>query len=51
MYCNILQEELLGTSFDQGFDMSTLIFQQDNDTKHISHMLRDWFADQEFELI
>jgi hypothetical protein len=39
MYLNILQEELYTTIDNYGLDVSTVIFQQDNDLKHSSTLL------------
>lgn len=44
-YCRILSHSLLGSLCNQNTDPSTIIFQQDNDSKHKSRMATRWFED------
>ena len=51
MYRDILKAELLDTYKWQELDPEEYVFQQDNDSKHSSYLLQDWFAEQEFEVM
>ena len=48
---DILKAELLDTYKWQELDPEEYVFQQDNDSKHSSYLLQDWFAEQEFEVM
>ena len=43
VYCQILEEALLGTISDHSLNSAQIIFQQDNDPKHTSAAARKWF--------
>lgn len=45
-YKRILQEGLLGTARGFRVDLSSLVFQRDNDPKHKSRRLKCWFEKQ-----
>ena len=51
MYRDILKAELLDTYEWQELDPEEYVFQQDNDPKHNSHLLKNWFAEQDFEVM
>lgn len=51
VYREILQQELLDTISKHGLDESTVVFQQDNDPKHNSILLREWFSEQGFSVM
>ncbi|GBB91525.1 hypothetical protein RclHR1_18890004 [Rhizophagus clarus] len=43
LYCQILTEDFLGTLSYYDLEIYGVIFQQDNDPKHISNRTKDWF--------
>ena len=44
-YCNILSESLLGTLTNYSTTTSSILYQQDNDSKHTSWQAQMWFKD------
>jgi hypothetical protein len=48
LYLQILKDELLNTLQYHGFNPSDIIFQQDNDSKHICKKVKGWLEEQEF---
>lgn len=44
-YCDILSKSLLGTLSDHSLSPRTIIFQQDNDPKHMSRAATTWFEE------
>jgi len=53
-YVSILQQSLLGTLKDwklKKTGKNKVIFQQDNDPKHTSHVARDWFQKQKVSVL
>src|SRR6266404_8405316 len=53
-YVSILQQSLLGTLKDwklKKTGKNKVIFQQDNDPKHASHVARDWFQKQKVSIL
>jgi len=42
--CNIYEESLLGTLDDHWMSTAEVIFQEDNDSKHTSHLARQWHS-------
>lgn len=51
MYCNIIEESLLGTLKDQSLKPSDVIIQQDNDPKHTSGRAKAWFSAHGLDLL
>ena len=51
LYFQILKDELLNTIQYHGFNPSNIIFQQDNDSKHICKKVKEWLKEQEFRTI
>ena len=51
LYLEILKEDLWESIHEKGFDPAQVIFQQDNDPKHKSHLVRDWLAEQPFAVM
>ena len=43
-YIEILENALLPTISDHGYNVRHWIFQQDNDSKHTSHMAQNWLS-------
>jgi hypothetical protein len=43
-YCSILEREFLGTLEDHDIDLENIISQQDNDPKHTSKLVKEWFV-------
>ncbi len=53
-YVDILQQSLLGTLKDQKLKKTgkdKIIFQQDNDPKHTSHVAKDWFQNRKVTVL
>ncbi len=50
-YCKILKKGLLGTLTDHGDRQSVVIFQQDKDPKHKSHLAMTWFAEHNIRVL
>ena len=50
-YCKILSQSLLGSLSDQKTAPSSIIFQQDNDSKHTSRMAARWFEDHDITVL
>ncbi|TFY81292.1 hypothetical protein EWM64_g2724 [Hericium alpestre] len=50
-FCAILEESLKGSLFDHQLDPSTIIYQQDLDPKHTSHLAAQWFAKNHITLL
>lgn len=51
MYKEILEQELIHTVLAYNMNPTSVIFQQDNDPKHISKNVRHWLNLQEFTLL
>jgi len=51
LYVQILENELQQTLVDYGFTPEDIIFQQDNDSKHIGRKAREWLKEHEFEVM
>ena len=43
LYIEILEDELMKSIDYHGKTLSDIIFQQDNDSKHTSKKVKDWF--------
>ncbi|KAG1442998.1 hypothetical protein G6F55_012800 [Rhizopus delemar] len=48
-YLEVLKDDLLKTMEIYGLDSSNIVFQQDNDPKHISKIVKEWINQQPFE--
>ena len=48
-YCHILDSAFMGSLCDHGKSICSIIFQQDNDPKHTSHLAQEYFGDQSFD--
>lgn len=51
LYKSILQEDFLETVDWYGLELKNIIFQQDNDSKHKSKIVRDWLVEQSFSIL
>ena len=51
LYCEILQDDLLGTYQDLGLDYHDRYFQQDNDPKHTLKLAQAWFHKNHVDLL
>jgi hypothetical protein len=51
IYCQILQEDLLGKFDDLDLDRRDYYFQQDNDPKHTSRVATTWFATNKVDVL
>ena len=49
LYLQILKDELLNSLQYYGLNPSDIIFQQDNDPKHICKKVKEWLEEQDFE--
>ena len=51
LYTQILQDELQNSLIHYGRDPSSIIFQQDNDSKHTCQKARKWFKDHDYNVL
>ncbi|KAG1039008.1 hypothetical protein G6F43_012598 [Rhizopus delemar] len=50
-YLEVLKDDLLKTMESYGLDSSKVVFQQDNDPKHTSKIVKEWINQQPFEAL
>ncbi|KAG1080113.1 hypothetical protein G6F42_023464 [Rhizopus arrhizus] len=50
-YLEALKDDLLKIMESYGLDSSKIVFQQDNDTKHTSKVVKEWINQQPFEAL
>ena len=51
VYVDILDRAFLGTLRFRKLEVGDIIFQQDDDSKHTSHIARQWFEDHGVEVL
>ena len=51
LYADILDDEFLQTLEYYGLEKEEIVFQQDNDPKHTSHIARRWFKDNKVNVL
>ena len=51
LYVNILNDELIQTLEYYEYSKDDIVFQQDNDPKHTSRLAKNWFAENEIEVL
>ncbi|EIE79985.1 hypothetical protein RO3G_04690 [Rhizopus delemar RA 99-880] len=50
-YLEVLKDDLLKTMKSYGLDSSKMVFQQDNDPKHTSKVVKEWISQQPLEAL
>ncbi|KAG0734448.1 hypothetical protein G6F23_012387 [Rhizopus arrhizus] len=50
-YLEVLKDDLLKTMESYGLDSSKIVFQQDDDQKHTSKVVKEWIDQQPFEAL
>jgi hypothetical protein len=51
LYCQILNEDLMETLRYYGLDVLDVIFQQDNNPKYTASLIKQWFEDNNVEIL
>lgn len=51
LYCEIMKDDMLGSSSDLGPDPAAFWFQRDNDPKHTANIVKKWFPENRIDVL